>query len=325
MLRASSVHRLLVIAGTTIVLALMAAPGAAQSTGMIKGKVVDGQGQPIEGATIVIEFKEGVNRRYEIKTNKKGEFIQIGLATGGWTVTADKVKVGSQSFDVRVRLGQTAEVKFQLAPGVGGTTLSKEDTAKNEAAKKQFEDGVAASRGGKYDEAIAKFTEALTLAPKCADCYYNIGFAQAQKKQYKEAEDAYKKAIELNVNYVVAYNGLANVYNAQRRFDEATAAGAEAANRSSAGAAGGGNVDAVFNQGVIFWNAGKIPEAKKQFEEAVKINSDHADSHYWLGMATLNEGKMPEAVTEFETYIKLAPDGEYAAQAKGILAQIKKN
>ena len=99
----------------------------------------------------------------------------------------------------------------------------------------------------------------------------------------------------------------------------------EATKRASLlGASGGGNADSLFNQGVIFWNAGKIPEAKKQFEEAVKLNPAHAESHYWLGMANLNEGKMPEAVTHFEEYLKLAPTGQYADQAKGIVSQLKK-
>ena len=73
----------------------------------------------------------------------------------------------------------------------------------------------------------------------------------------------------------------------------------------------------MFNQGVILWNAGKIPEAKKQFEEAVKLDPKLADAHYWLGMASLNEGKTPDAVPHFEEYLKLAPTGQYAEQAKG--------
>jgi outer membrane protein assembly factor BamD (BamD/ComL family) len=41
-------------------------------------------------------------------------------------------------------------------------------------------------------------------------------------------------------------------------------------------------------------------------------------------MANLNEGKMPDAATHFDEYLKLAPSGQYAEQAKGILSQIKK-
>jgi TolA-binding protein len=54
------------------------------------------------------------------------------------------------------------------------------------------------------------------------------------------------------------------------------------------------------------------------------MKPDHADAHYQLGMANLNEGKLPEAAAMFEKYLVLAPDGPYAATAKGILSQIKK-
>ena len=41
-------------------------------------------------------------------------------------------------------------------------------------------------------------------------------------------------------------------------------------------------------------------------------------------MCLINLGKLPEAVTEFELYMQLAPDGQYAAQVKAMLLQIKK-
>jgi tetratricopeptide (TPR) repeat protein len=317
--------RALVGAVALAVAVAFAAPATAQSTGMVKGKVVDGENQPVDGAKITIEFGGGVTRKFDTKTNKKGEFLQIGLSPGPYKVTAEKDKLGSQTFDVTVRLGGAAEVNFKLAPGAAGP--SKEDVAKAGALKKAFDEGVAFSRANSWDEAIAKFTEAAAVAP-CPDCYYNIGYAHNQKKAYSEAEAAFKKAIELKPGYADAYNGLATVYNAMKKFDEAAEASAKAIELSggaaAGGAAGGGNADAVFNQGVILWNAGKIPEAKKQFEEAIKINPNHAEAHYQLGMALLNEGKLPEALAEFETNLKLAPDGPHAAQAKQMIATLKK-
>jgi tetratricopeptide (TPR) repeat protein len=309
-------------AGLSLALAI---PAAAQSTGMIKGVVKDTQGQPVDGAKVVIEMTEGVSRHFETKSNKKGEFIQIGLQGGPYKVTAEKDKLVSNTADVRVSISRPAEANLVLGAGTSAAA-SKEAAAKNAELKKTFEEGVAASRAGNHDEAIAKFTASAALNANCYDCYYNIAFSESQKKDYDKAEAAYKKAVEIKPDYAEAYSGLANVYNATRKFDQAAAASAKAMELSGSGAAagGGGNADAMFNQGVILWNAGKIAEAKKQFESAIAANPNHAESHYQLGMALVNEGNLAGATAEFETYLKLAPTGPNAATAKGILGSLKK-
>ena len=299
----------------------LAAPVAAQSTGMVKGKVVDAKGEPIEGAKILIEFTEGVTRKNETKTNKKGEFIQIGLFPGQYRVTASKEKVGQQSFETRVRIGNASEINFQLSPESG---LTDEDKKKNAAIQSSFQAGIDAARAGQHDSAIAKFTEAAGLMPSCHDCYYNIGFAYSQQQKWTEAEAAYRKAIEIKPASAEAYNGLATIYNAQKKFDEAAAASAKAAEFAGGAAGGGGGAEAVYNQGVILWNAGKYAEAKAQFEKAISLKPDMADAHYQLGMANLNLGQIPEAVAAFEGYLKVAPDGPHAAEAKNAIAALKK-
>jgi tetratricopeptide (TPR) repeat protein len=299
----------------------LAAPVAAQSTGMVKGKVVDGEGKPVADAQIVIEYTDGVTRKTTTKSNNRGEFIQIGLFPGTYRVTASKDKVGTQTFEARVRIGNAAEVNFVLSPTSG---MSEADVKKNAALQATFQAGVEASRAGQHDVAIAKFTEAAGLMPNCHDCYYNIGYAHAQKQQYAEAEAAYKKAIEIKPASVDAYNGLATIYNAQKKFEEAQQASAKAAELSGGAAGGGGNAEAIYNQGVILWNAGKFEEAKAQFEKAIAANPNMADAHYQLAMANLNLGKMPEAVAAFEAYLKVAPDGPHAAEAKNAIAALKK-
>jgi len=296
-------------------LALGLAPAATAQSTMIKGKIVDAQSQPLQGVTITIEFLGGVNRKLTTKTDKRGEFIQLLTEGGQYRVTATMDKIGSQSTELRVRLGAVSEANIVLAP-----TTAANDAAKAAALRKEFDEGVTLSRAGNHDGAIAKFEAALALSPTCFDCYYNIGVAQMQKKDEKAAEAAWKKALEVKADYAEAMNALSTLYNNQKRFDEAAAMSAKAA-----GAGGGaGNADATFNQGIILWNQGKIAEAKAKFEETLKINPNLADAHYQLGMALLNEGKMPEAVAEFEGYVKLAPEGQYAVQAKGMIAQLKK-
>jgi Flp pilus assembly protein TadD len=322
-------RRLLPLVAVAVAALLLGAAPASAQTGMLKGKVVDAKGQPIEGAKVTIAYADGVNRQFETKTNRRGDFIQIGLQPGNYKVTAEKDGM-SQAFDVRVRLGAAAEVNFQLAPGMvagaggGGGEMSKEEAEKLALLRTIVDAGAAANQAGNYDEAIAKFTEAIALRPSCHSCYYAIGVAHARKKEYDKAETALKKAVELKADYAEAYDELATIYNNQKKFDLAAEASAQATKLAGGGAAGAGSPDMMYNQGVILWNAGKIAEAKKVFEQVVAAKPDHADAHYQLGMANLNEGKLPEAAAAFEEYLKLAPDGQYAAQAKAVLAQIKK-
>ena len=306
-------------------LALGSTPVSAQ-TGQVKGKVVDAQGNPVEGADIVIEFTGAMSRRHETKTDKRGNFVQIGLQSGEYRVTASKEGM-SQSFDVRIRLGNMSEGNFVLQPGSGGPLISKEDAeklkAKLEMATATFEQGVALSQANQDEAAIAKFNEVIAAIETCGECHVNIGAIHARNKRYDEAEKAFTTAIAQNPSLPDAYNGLANVYNSQKRFDEAGKASAEALKLTVAGG-GAGDASSVFNQGVILWNSGKIAEAKTQFEQALQLDPTLAEAHYWLAMALVNEGKLAEAVPEFEKYLELAPEGQYAAQAKGIVQQLKK-
>jgi tetratricopeptide (TPR) repeat protein len=330
----ATIRRTLSICAMAIGLAIVAAPASAQS-GQIKGKIVDAQNAPVEGATVLIENLDKGSKPLTTKTKKNGEYIQVGLYPGKYRITASKGDLNAtRETDIHLDM---LTLDFKLEAGApGGKTGSKEDVAKAkaraDAMNKAFNEGVELSNQGKHDEAIAKFQEVIAVAPTCAECYANIGTVHASAKKFEDAETAYKKAIELKPDFGEAYNGLANVYNSEKKFDLAAEASKKAMDLASAapagpgGAAGGapgGGASASFNQGVILWNAGKIPEAKAQFEQAVKLDPSLADAQYWLGMALLNGGNTAEAKPKFETYLKLAPTGQYADTAKNIVASIK--
>jgi tetratricopeptide (TPR) repeat protein len=289
-------------------------PAAAQTTGQLKGKVVDGKGQPVDKAVVTIEFKGGVNLKREVKTNKKGEFIQVGLQPGPYLVSA-KGEAGVAEDQVQVGLGTAPEMSLTLKPAATG--MSPAETA----FRKTFDEGVQAMGAKNQDAAIAKFNEAIGMQADCYACYMNVGSLHYEKKENDKAEAAFKKAHELKPDDGRPVLMLADLYNSMGRRDEAAAMATKAASMGAAG--GGGSAQDAYNQGVILWNAGKIAEAKAQFEASVKADPNYADANYWVGMANLNGGNMAEAQKYFENYLKLAPSGPMAAQAKGILDSIK--
>jgi tetratricopeptide (TPR) repeat protein len=297
-----------------VVLAV-SAPALAQS--IVRGKVVDAEGKPVEGAIVTIEAVEA-SRKAEVKTNRQGEFLQVGLASGRYRVTATKDKL-TQMQEANITQGRPAELQFQLSQTSG---MTPEQIKAQAELQTLAASAIAAMKAGNDDEALRQFQEISVKIPTCADCYYNIGVIHTKKQQYAEAEAAFKKVAELRPNAPDAFTGLANVYNAQKKFDLAAEASSKAA--SMAGAGGGGGAEAQFNQGVILWNAGKFAEAKTQFEAAVKADPSMAMAHYQLGMANLNLGQVAEARAAFEGYLQADPNGAKAAEVKTFLAQLPK-
>jgi Flp pilus assembly protein TadD len=308
------VSRTLAICAMVLGLAAIAVPASAQ-TGMVKGKVVDAEKKPVEGAKVTLQQVDN-NSKFELKTKKNGEYMQIGLPPGQYKITVEKDGLTSTK-TTRISLDMT-ELDFTLTKGGSGEGMSKEDAAKAAAKvagiKAAYAEAATLSNAGKYDEAIAKFNEVLKDVPKCPECYIGIGASNAAKKDYAASEAAYKKAIELDPNMVDAYNGLATIYNDQKKFTEAQAMSAEGMKRATAGGASGG-ADSMYNAGVISWNANDFPKAQEQFGAAVAANPNHAEAHFMLGRVYLTLGKLPEAAKEFEAYTKIAPNGPNAKEA----------
>jgi tetratricopeptide (TPR) repeat protein len=304
------------VVAVAVLCAVSVAPALAQS--VVRGKVVDGQGKPVPDATILFEATDA-NRKTQTKTDKNGDFLQVGLASGGYKVTASKDKVGTQTLNLNVRQGPNNPMSFTLSATSGVSSADKEAAAAIQASAGA---AVEAMKAGRHDEAIAKFQEVIAKVPTCQDCYYNIGVSQMAKKDYTEAEASFKKAIELKPDNADAYTALANLYNSQKKFDLAAEASANAAKYAAAGG-GGGSAEASYNQGVILFNAGKFAEAKTQFEAATKTDPNHSMAQYQLGMTALNLGQIPDAVAALEAYLKVDPNGPKAAEVKAALPALQ--
>ncbi len=295
----------------------LAAPAAAQGT--VRGNVKDSKGQPVEGAKVTIDMQGNARKvHFEAKTDKKGEFFQVGVPIGVYQINAEKDGLGSAPATTNVRLGTTVPIEMVL------NTAAAAVVAQSEATGKVFNEGVALLDAGNHAGAIEKFTAAAQGSTKCSACYNNIGSIHLQDKEYDKAEAAFKQAVEVNPNDADAYTGLANVYNAQRKFEEAAAASKKASELSNVlGAAGGGNADALYNQGVALFNGGKPAEAKPLFQQAVQMKADHADAHFMLAQTLVGEANFKDAVAEYEMYLKLSPSGSHAKEAQDNVTTLK--
>lgn len=303
---------------------------APQAQGEVRGRVIGMDGKPVEGATVTIIPKDSSGQKFQTSSNRNGEFRQARVPAGAYVITATKDKL-SQSYAIEVK----GDLNLDLKLGESAAAAGKEEAARREAIQAAFSEGAKLSNEGKHDEAIAKFQEVLKEVPKCGECYANIGAVYVMKDDLAKAEENYKQAISINPNVIEAYNGLAGIYNSQKRFKEAAAMSAEAAKRSeTASPGGGGNVGALYNQAAILWNNPEADPAEIHaiLSKAIKADPNHAEAHFLMGnvlvkMGAASADKMTElfgqAATEFETYLKLAPNGPNADKAKESFEQLK--
>jgi tetratricopeptide (TPR) repeat protein len=80
--------------------------------------------------------------------------------------------------------------------------------------------------------------------------------------------------------------------------------------------------DARYNLGVVFSKQNRWIDAEKEFQETLNLNPRFSPAHYQMAAAQVKLGKRQEAKKHLEDYLKMAPDGEYVADAKKLLASL---
>ena len=306
----------------------------AQATGAVKGLVKDQTGKLVEGLTVELTSSES-GKKYDLKTNSKGEYSAIGIIIGTYDFTLMKDgKVIDQITKVPVASGgEPRVVDFDFTKRqVGPTEEQKkqtEEAQKHNEKVKTLNASLAQARqlqaAGNYDEAINVMQQATEVDPKQDLLWYSLGDAQRGAKKYPEAIESYQKAIAIKGTVGAYHNNLADAYAKSGQTDKAVqeydaAAAAEPANAATY----------YFNEGAVFTNSNKSDEAIAAFDKAIKADPTKAAAYYWkgialMGKATTKGDKMiaPEGTAEaFNKYLELDPTGQYAQPAKDMLAAI---
>lgn len=314
--------RLLVAGGLIGACLLLGAEARAQGSGTARGKVVDDKGQPVEGAVVALEFQGGVTRKHTTKSNKKGDFYQVGLHPGPYRITVTKDGFQGTYIDARIALGQPTDLPdFKLVPGgrsAGGTTAAEIEKA-NAELRKMVTDAEAFAKAGKYDEAVAGFQALLAkgvAAPE--EVHFRIGQLQAEKKDWTAAEASFLKALEIKPGHSNAQLELANMYQASGQKEKA----AELMAKAQVG--GEGNANVQFSTGVLHINAGRHEEAGVAFKKAIAIDPNMAEAYYHLGTIALNQNNAAEAIANLEKYLSFNPtNAQNVATAQALIKALK--
>jgi Flp pilus assembly protein TadD len=308
--------RALIAAGLLLGIGLVAAPAQAQ-TGTARGRVLDAQGQPVVDAKITIEFQGGITRKFETKSNKKGEYMQVGMQPGPYRFTATREGYQPAVVEFRITLGDPTEIPT-LKLNSAAQAAQQPGSAQNEL-REGFQKAVELQSAGKLDEAEAAYKAILEKTPDIPEVYQNLGAIYALKKDFPSAEAAFLKGLELRPDSADIATQLARLYQDNGQPQKAMELMTKSAGANPADA------KAQFNQGIFLLNAQKNEEAIAAFEAAIKADPAMTEAYYRLGALMVGQAKVPEAISYLEKYLSMNPtDAGNVAVAQGLLKAIKK-
>jgi serine/threonine protein kinase/Flp pilus assembly protein TadD len=116
---------------------------------------------------------------------------------------------------------------------------------------------------------------------------------------WEGAEQAYRKAIELNPNYATAHDGYAMLLCARGRFDEAIEQNTRASDLDPLSLIIG------VHAGWPFYFARDYESAVRRFRKALELDEHFIPAHGWLGMALGQQRRYEEAVEAFRRALEV--------------------
>lgn len=150
------------------------------------------------------------------------------------------------------------------------------------------------------------------------DDAYREGKAQLDAKNYDEAEASFRQIIEAEAPTASkGYEGLALVDIGRKNYDQALEDARKAVELD------GENAGAHYVLGLVYAYRQDFKNAAPSLEKAIALNGENAYAHYQLGLVQYRLKRYDQTVIHFEKFLQMMPDAPEAPQVKSILKTVR--
>ena len=349
----SKLHTMLLFAATAA-LPFSAPAGFGQAgTGSIHGHIQDPVGAPIAGSQVLVTT-DGKTAKYTFTADANGDYKGAGIAPGSYVLNLTAAgKPLDQIMNVKVVADQDLPENFDLSRADYIAKMTPDERKKIEEVKKQNAEALknnSAIKGLNTDlqkarddnknknfaEADQIMTKDTQAKPDASVLWLELGTAQLGEKKYPDATTSLQKAISLegaspkpNVEIVGgANNALGEALAEQNKIPDATSAYDAAAKSNPAGAG-----MYYTNETIVLARSGQNGDAvATAADKAIAADPTKPIPYYLKGQALIGKATVdpktqkiqapPGCAEAYQKYLELAPDGQFAADAKNILTSM---
>jgi tetratricopeptide (TPR) repeat protein len=251
----------------------------------------------MDGVEVLVD---GVSRGV---INKGAPLRLPGLRPGSHTVQG--VKMGYEPDgprDETVYPGREATVSIKILVA----------RRRNKAAVDELNDGLQEyNKGGadSYRKAVAHFEKALQIDSKYSQAALYLGRAYNSLFDEKNSQAAFKKAIDIDPDYLEARVSYAGALLDAGAVDEAIRQLNVVTQRDKSGAV------AFYLQAQAYRMKELYPQSIDSARTAIKLTPGVAEPHMWLAESLRLSGKYPDSTDEYAEYLRLSNfDSKLAGQ-----------
>ncbi len=209
-------------------------------------------------------------------------------------------------------------VLYPLA-AIQGFTASATSGGASKPARKAYERGLKAVKKNKPDQAEEEFRKAVQLYPRYAEAWYALGKTLEGKKHDPEAREAYASALAADSKYVYPYEQLYQIAVREQNWKDLVENTGQLL-----------RLDPYEFPAAYYFNAlghfelKEYAAAAKSARQAVQADwkRENPKNYYLLGAILIQERDWAGAAESFRTYLKAAPDASDKARAEKALAQL---
>jgi tetratricopeptide (TPR) repeat protein len=147
---------------------------------------------------------------------------------------------------------------------------------------------IAFQKEGRYDESIDSYIKAVRLLPRNADIHYNVGTSFQAKKDWFQAEKAYRRALELDPNHKEATLALKALTDDRKETQ----------------------VSEAFDKAIALQQQGLLAEAIAIYLKVAEDKPTDDTLFYNLGTAYQGNGEFDKAKESFIRAATLKPEDQ---------------
>lgn len=257
--------------------------------------------------TVILNDTQQMSNRQRLDKTGNYCFRRVGAGGGSLTVEVDGLEVARRALPVSGPLQQREDFEVYAKPAKSdappGAISARFLHPPNEKTAPLYRKVVDAEREDDTKTAEESLNEIVLLDPADFVALAKLGSLYLKQNKLTEAEAAFRKSLELKVEYTPAWIHVAKVRMAQKRFDES----AEILKHASTLEPSNGRIFQLL--GEVYLQAKKGSLGADALKKALELDPiGMADCHLLLGRLFDLAGAKGMAAAEYKAFLEKVPE-----------------